>query len=780
MRGTLKSGLTAFLIVLLGGTVGTSQTASRVDLYGDPLPAGAVARMGSVRFRHYGLNVVFTADSRSLVTGTGRSLHFWEPRNGTLIREIPVSSYGRVLVSTDGKYLAVPSDQGVRLFDPATGNLLRTIGVVHEVLAFSADSHLLATAGRTDEVSLWDPATGQLIRELRIPPNSNGGQREVPIAGQFTPDQMTFVAIGQNGTSIRRWNLQTGELLADSGTPLPRFKTIQISPDARTITVVPNQTGELLIVDAVTGQERFRVNDVATGRRERQFAFTRDGQTLIVPTTNAARGDTLLAFYDAQTGEVRRHIRIPVIVQDVTLSLDDKFLLTRRHAAHHVWDLETGRHIAGCEGHDGEIWSMAFTPDGRRLLTGSTDGTLRSWEAATGKAGGLLIRHSAGVHSMAISPDGMQVLSGGGDDLLLHEIGTGRELRRLSPSFGRVHEVGMSPDGRTAVFSASQTSGWKTLIWDFTNGGEPRVFSATLLGRASDARWCTSGSPVTIQDPATGQFYRSLPIPNEIENVGTVSADMRTFVTISSGPEPNGYRRWRPCTLHVWELASGKELYSVAIRARGDTPTTFQIVISPDGRTIAATRGDCLQVWDLASGQELLYKNDFSSPPFKLAFSPDNHRVATGHVDGSILVWDLSPQISQRPGPPKPNARLIDGWWQDLADDARRAHPAIWGMIAAPDETLDLLDRHLVVAAGAASRAAVVSDEDRAPCEPLEFSPPVPAPEQLRQLRAIQILERIGTIKAVDLLTRLSQGPEPAWVTRDAQAALKRLANQPH
>jgi WD40 repeat protein len=146
----------------------TAQTQVKRDLYGDPLPEGAVARMGSMRFRHASSFLVFAPDRKTLIASGGGNFCFWDPVRGTKIRETAVKSWGRVYAATDGKLLATVGEGGVLVLDPGTGRLLRKIEENHDVLAFSPDSKLLATVSRNNkrEISLWDPATGKLVRQL--------------------------------------------------------------------------------------------------------------------------------------------------------------------------------------------------------------------------------------------------------------------------------------------------------------------------------------------------------------------------------------------------------------------------------------------------------------------------------------------------------------------------------------------------------------------------------------------------------------------------------------
>jgi hypothetical protein len=238
--------------------------------------------------------------------------------------------------------------------------------------------------------------------------------------------------------------------------------------------------------------------------------------------------------------------------------------------------------------------------------------------------------------------------------------------------------------------------------------------------------------------------------------------------------------------------------------------------VSDDGRTLAATRTDgILQLWDMASGKELARRKAYGWSR-ALAFSPDGKRLASGHQDGTILIWDLSPEIERRPTPPRADAKQVEQWWTALAgDDAKQAHAAIWGLIGAPEQTLPLIRDRLRPAeappaekvkqligdldseefakrnaankelgefeelAEPAMREALkedISAEKRKRLEKLvDITLIVRTPEKLRQLRALEVLEQIGTPEARKLLQTLTKGAPESRLTREAKAALQRL-----
>jgi hypothetical protein len=308
-----------------------------------------------------------------------------------------------------------------------------------------------------------------------------------------------------------------------------------------------------------------------------------------------------------------------------------------------------------------------------------------------------------------------------------------------------------------------------------------------------------SGPPTTtvvVRDVATGRELLTLPQPGVFESVIAFTPDGQSLLTATYTPSVDS-RVHGPTTLRLWELATGKQ--RLAINSGSREHGFSQLVVAPDGRTLAAIRRDeSMQIWDLATGKELHRRAGYDTPADSLAFSPDGKRLATGHRDSAILVWDISAAYERRPLPRPAAARELEAWWQDLAGDAPRAHRAIWSLAGVPAQAVPLLRDRLRPAAALpadelrrllqdldsstfaqreeASRRLAELGEDAEPTlrkaladKPsaearrrleriLALPRPVPAPEVVRSFRALQILEAIGDEPARRLLGRPAAG----------------------
>jgi dipeptidyl aminopeptidase/acylaminoacyl peptidase len=262
-------------------------------------------------------------------------------------------------------------------------------------------------------------------------------------------------------------------------------------------------------------------------------------------------------------------------------------------------------------------------------------------------------------------------------------------------------------------------------------------------------------------------------------------------------------------TVRLWEAATGKELRCLA----GQTGSSF-LAWSPDGKTLASNGDDnAICLWEVATGKEVRRFAGHGASVRSVVWSPDGNRLASGSTDTTLLIWALSNH------PNEPPLSLSDEevtiLWNNLAgEDASKAHQTIWRLVAAPKSAVHFLrkrlapavavDRHEVVRLIADLNSAhfAVREEARAELEKfgerartylrnrLEEQPSLevrlriekllrkaeqPSPESLRALRAVEVLEHIGSFEAMRVLQTLAQGAADSHVTREAQASFDRL-----
>jgi WD40 repeat protein len=602
------------------------------------------------------------------------------------------------------------------------------------------------------------------------------------------------------------------------------------------------------------------------------LAFSPDGKKLVSDCYDLKKLEGGIAVWDANNGKILRRISTALGEQGALRFAPDSQTLAAFSggAAVQLWDVSTGKPRLDLPAHVNSINTLSFTPDGRYLVSAAE--SIRVWETGTGRHQRELPSHGGGYNTASVLPNGREVLSGGTGGLLLQEIATSREVRRFAvqkevakglPAW--VHNLAITPDGKSATsFSVVQNKGSTLLqVWDFakdkptisrsdSSDGPFPQFSpdGMLLARYSGAQPRSRtmppqpgqaappvegpGSLVTIQDVMTGKTVLNLPQPGATSYATAFTPDGQILATttfkqtrgpVNMRPGPPIESRPGPTTIHLWELLSGKEQQSILLADAGDSRVT-QMAFSPDQRVLA-TAGQvsskaglepAIQSWDVVTGKDIQSRKGFESEISCLTFSADGKFLASGHADGTILIWDVSavhPTQSQTGG--KATSVQMESWWADLADeDARKAEAAIWRLVGAGQPAVDFLSQRLHPAAGPptgqikkliadldsndfqrreeATRQLAALEELAQPAlkEALRGKPSaeqrrrieklrepsffvVGMPEKRQQLRAIRVLERIGNSEARKALGDLAQGAPEVRTTVAAKTARERL-----
>ena len=299
-----------------------------------------------------------------------------------------------------------------------------------------------------------------------------------------------------------------------------------------------------------------------------------------------------------------------------------------------LWDVPTGTELRSLTGHSGAVESVAFSPDGRTLASGSEDSTIKLWEVSTGTELRTLKWHSAGVNSVAFSPDG-KTLAGGSMDktISLWEVSSGIELRTLKGHLYAVSSVAFSLDGKTLA-SGSYDDTIK--LWEVSTGTELRtlkghsnwVFSVAF---SPDGKTLASGSwdkTIKLWEVSAGTELRTLRgHSNEVNSV-TFSPDGNTLVSASIDK-----------TVKLWEVSTGTELRTL----KGHSNRVNSVAFSPDGKILGSGSFDqTVKLWEVASDTELRTLKGHLDLVNSVAFSPDGKTLASGSFDKTVKLWEVS------------------------------------------------------------------------------------------------------------------------------------------
>jgi WD40 repeat protein len=811
------------------------------DLYGDPLPPGALARLGTVRFRHAGSihGVAFAPDGKTVASVGSDGIRLWEAATGQPVRLLGEQAVGAYTVafSSDGATLATGwYDKAVRLWDVATGKELRKHdghqGGLHAV-CLSRDGQTLAAAGNDGAICLWDLTTGTERRRLeghedQVNPrqaNNPTGNRQI-LGMALSSDGKILASTCFQDRRLLLWEVATGRLLrAIPGQDRPY--AVAFSPNGQAV--------------AVGGCDCLvRLYEVATGRELRRFeghqgdvfsvAFSPHGKHL----ASGARGssprvkggvdtDSTVRVWDVETGKGRPLPGPSGAAQAVAFSPDGKTLAAGGLGTTLcMLDLATGTDPRPRPGHDGGIFRIALAPDGKALGTGGRDNLVHVWDLATSREVQRLAGHLGHVSGLAFTPDGKTLVSAGYDGMVrLWDPAAGKELRQLARFSGWHYDLALTPDGRTLALANGQ-------LVDLATGKELRLqndeLRASRLAFSPDGRrlGLAGGSSACLCDPMTGkqlcQFTgHEEPPPEDGRRQQGVQVACLTFSPDGSVVASGGSDH----LVFVWDAATGKPLRRLA----GHANPVVGVAFSPDGRTVASASGNLwnckeqtVRLWEVATGQECRRFAGHQAQVTTLAWAADGRTIFSGSEDGTALIWDVTGLRTGNPEAAGP--RELEALWKVMAGaDAARAHAAIWALIARPQAAVPFLAERLrpvaaphaprierlladldskqfatrekatqeleAVAelAGPALRKALTAApplEVRQRLESLlaKLDGPVRAAETVRGLRAVEVLEYIGTPDAQRVLAAVAQGTSEARLTQDAKGTLERLARR--
>ncbi len=297
----------------------------------------------------------------------------------------------------------------------------------------------------------------------------------------------------------------------------------------------------------------------------------------------------------------------------------------------HLWALYNSNQRT-FRGHTSQVRSVAWSPDGKRILSGSNDNTLKVWDAETGQELLSLKGHTAFVTSVAWSPDGKRIVSGSWDNMLkIWDVNKKREISSLKGHTLFVISVAWSPDGKRIV-SGSADGTMK--VWDAEKGQEVLSLKGHTA-QVTSVAWSPVGKRFL-----SGSEDGTVKIWDADKGLEVPSLKGRSVGVSSVAWSPDGKRFLSGSLdgmLKVWDADNGHEVLSL----KGHTFPVSSVAWSPDGKRILSGSWDnTLKVWDADKGQELLSLKGHTGPVVSVAWSPDGKRILSGSLDGTLKVWD--------------------------------------------------------------------------------------------------------------------------------------------
>jgi RNA polymerase sigma factor (sigma-70 family) len=705
------------------GKAAVDAAPTKKDLYGDPLPDGAVMRLGTVGFRVPDVAGVGFRPTGELVAFTeDLSLYVWPPDGTPKPRVTPVAGtkeYGwRRALSADSRFAAafLNSTRKLVVWDVSGEKpleyLSRDAGDVYKV-AFSPNGAWLAVNAlipRGEGTLLlchlptkkWDPLPfpGRYAESLSFTPDGKG--LAVTAQGNMAPNGIVTVI----DTAARQERLRA-EFPKDI-----RPKFAALSPDGKTLAVQPAAWIEpVQFLSVESGAKVTSLKGWSGTARwvARWAAFSPDGKTILLDGPRGVRE------WDPAGGKFVGEFPGPA-KHPVVYAVDRRRLASHDGGAVLCWDVANYRHIRpdlAEAGHTDAVRGITVSPDGGLIATDSFDGDIRVWDAGTGRPVCCVRAPSLGNgRRVVFLPDSKSFIAVAEDCVtpVVRDAATGREFRRFAippdvAKAGAIHDLRLSADGKTLT----TTGEVYTFHWEVATG---RVVDRAKLpedlrewGRDSatyspDGRWVVKTGPPgpvgwqggTVARVGAKEAVALVP-PAESVMMAKFSDDSR-LVAVPRTPAAAMAADPERGSLMVFDLAAKARI------AELPTGQARRLAFSPDARQLAVVGPKEVALWDLLSGKAVRRypsAHGFVLLPEAIAFAPDGRRLVTGHGDCTALVWELTGtgRAAGEVAPPL-SADAVGRIWGGLAgDDAAQAYTAGWELRDRPKQAIATLRERL-------------------------------------------------------------------------------------
>jgi WD40 repeat protein len=606
------------------------------------------------------------------------------PQTATIGGGAPVRSGA---FSPDGRLMATTGAEGavavVRLWNLATRRqplVFPLAGLSSDAqtdgsrlpVAFSPDSKVLAAGDADGMIWLWHATSGRLAASL-----SGVGHRGVASLA-FSPDG-TLLAVGTGDGTAELWNLTTGRQIGIglSGDPSSGAMPVAFSPGGKLI-ATGTEDGTVRLWNVAGGLHSSAV--LRASGPIQSLAFSPNGKLLaidggVVSLWNVATrqrvGKTIVSpgNVSGKPGKAIRSPGLPAVavlqgqglsdpVDSVAFSPDGTTLATGTlDGSVELWDVATG-HQAGSTLQAGTNWvySVAFSPDGTTLATADTDGTASLWDVtrAAGRPAKVIATSYGPVYSMAFSADGATLATGDDvDTVTMWNAATGRQQPAATIIGGDpngVFSLAFSPDHTTMALGDATG---KVTLWNAATGAQRAApFDAGTADLVPDSGYADGLVSATAFSPhgtllATGDRSDMV----RLWDVATGAQQGKAMPASAAQGNgvlaveftPDGTRLATADgdgTVRLWNLATRKQ---ADVPLPSDSSEVKSAAFSPDGGTLAFDYADgTVRIWDIPTGQQIggtFATGTGTVDP--LAFSPDGTTLATGGDDGTVKLWDV-------------------------------------------------------------------------------------------------------------------------------------------
>ncbi|MDW7973025.1 MAG: caspase family protein [Thermodesulfovibrio sp.] len=453
-------------------------------------------------------SVAFSPDGRFIASGSlDETVKLWEVSSGMEIRTFKGHSWVKsVAFSPDGRFIASGSgDKTIKLWEVSSGKNIRTFkghsGDVSSV-AFSPDGRYIASGSMDNTVKLWEVSSGKRINIFK-------GNSIFVTSVVFSPDG-NYIASGGDDNTVKLWEVSSGKNIRIFKGHNKYVTSLAFFPDGRYL---------------ASGSEDNTVKlwEVSSGKNIRTFK------------DNGVRGKTEYIIIEVSSEREKIFEGRNRGVTSIAFSPDGRYIASGSHdTTIKLWEVSSGKKMKTFKGHSSWITSVAFSPDGRYLASGSEDNTVKLWEINSEKVkNGInyinlfailfsdlniekeiktFKEHSKGVTSIAFSPDGKYIISGSKDNTVkLWEVSSGKEIMTLIGHSGWVTSVAFSPDGR---YIASGSDDGTIRLWDIPYDREVAMFASF-----TDGEWVVITPEGYYNASPNGEKYLNVRVGNNVYSI---------------------------------------------------------------------------------------------------------------------------------------------------------------------------------------------------------------------------------------------------------------------